>query len=240
MRYLILLLSLLITGPALAATPTFDAASNSGVKSNASSTASYNHTAGTLSNGIAICAVTSQDSTPGTISGVTYGGAAMTNVGTTQTIDTVTSHAFSLWYKLAPSAGASAVVATFSEVMNSHVVSCATYSNVNQSSPIGTPAAADNFDTVNPSEARVTVTSAVGEVVVAIAMFASATASGTTSHNSRASVLASSNHFHGLSDTSGAATVNMSWTLAESRNNGIYGVSLKPSTDNAGAPLFFD
>jgi hypothetical protein len=174
------------------------------------------------------------------LSGVTYGGAAMTNVGTTQSVDADTSQKFSLWYKLAPSAGASAVVATFSEVMNSHIVSCATYSNVNQSSPIGTPAAFDSFDTVNPSEARVTVTSAVGEVVVAVVTFTSATASGTTSQNSRASVLDSTNHFHGQSDAAGAATVNMSWTIAESKNSGIYGVSLKPSSDRrAVAPVVF-
>lgn len=247
MRYLFsLLLSLCLSSPAWAGTPTYDAASNSGNKPNESSTSSYSHTAGTLTNGIAIIAVTSQDSTPGVISGVTYGGSAATQCPTNSPVTVATNNAVSLWYYKSPPAGASAVVATFKvgevlEVMNSHVVSTVTYANVNQTDPIGTCASAGNFDTVAPSEARVTVTSAVGEVVAAIALFASSTTNTpTTSQNSRAVVLTSGTKSHCHIDAAGAATVNMSCADAGSIENAIIGVSLKPSVDGrARQPILF-
>jgi hypothetical protein len=148
------------TVPSWAATPTHDASSNSGVKSNESATSPYSsHTAGTLTNGIAIIRVSSQDTTPGTISGVIYNGVAATQCPTNSptSFDASSRSAISLWYYKAPPAGASAVVATLSEVMNAHIVSVSTYSNVNQAAPIGTCAAAVDFDTTAPSEARVTV-----------------------------------------------------------------------------------
>jgi hypothetical protein len=229
---LAIILALLLPAQNWAATPVHDASSNSGSQLNKTSTLAYSHTAGTLTNGIAVARVSSQDSTPGTISGVTYNGAAMTQCPTNSPAIFNTFSAISLWYYLNPPAGASAVVATFSEVMNDHIVNVSTYSNVDPSAPIGTCAKAVNFDTVNPSEARVTVTSAVGELVVGLGVMASATGAAATTNTSRANVLESTNTaFVGVEET-GAASVNLSVTLAESRNNAALGVSLKPSIDS--------
>ncbi len=230
---LTLLFCSLLASPGWAATPTHDVSSNSGVKSNESATSAYSHVAGTLANGIAIIRVSSQDTTPGTISGVTYNGAAAIQcpAGSPTSFASSNRNAISLWYYLSPPAGSAAVVATFSEVMNSHIVSVSTYSNVDQSSPIGTCNAAVNFDATAPSEARVTVSSAVGELVVAIGSFASSTNTPTSSHDVRAAVLNSGNHNHCGTDTAGAdTTVNMSCADAGSFSNAILGVSLKPSS----------
>lgn len=227
--------------------PTHDASSSSGTQSNVQNTGDgaapdYSHTAGTLTNGIAIVRVCSQDSTPGTITGVTYGGNACIQIGSA--VGPTASAKASLWYHLNPSAGSSAVVASFTEVMNAHTVSVSTYSDVDQSTPYvsraNNPQSANDFDTVNPSEARVTIDSAVGELVVAVALFVGPTVSGATAQNSRSSQLVSGNHFHGGSDADGAATVAMSWTLAQSQQNAILGVSLQAPVVTTVSPTTSD
>jgi hypothetical protein len=100
--FLLFLLGLAL--PASAATPAFDAASNSGVKNNVSSTSGYSHVAGTLTNGIAVCGVTFQDGT-GTVSSVTYGGAAMTLIGNVEEINGAPGNFLAIYYKLAPLLG---------------------------------------------------------------------------------------------------------------------------------------
>lgn len=243
MKKILLLIPLfcLLASPVLAATPTHDASSNSGAKTNESSTSAYTHTAGTLTSGVAIIRVSSQDSTPGTISGVTYNGAAATQIGSSACFSTSSRSCISLWYYKNPPSGASAVVATFSEVMNAHIVNVSTYSNVNQASPIGTANSATDFDIVNPSEARVTITSAVGELVVGLCAFATATGAATAAAGStdRGNVLLSTNTAHVGLEATGAASVNIGCTLAESRNNGALGVSLKPSVGPS-APIFLE
>jgi hypothetical protein len=239
-RYLLAgIFSLVLLTPVWALTPTHDASSSSGSKLNQQTTSGFTHTAGTISNGIAIIRVASQDSTPGTISGVTYNGQAATQCPTNSPLATGgggSQFVVSLWYYKLPPAGSSAVVASFSEVMNWHAIVVSTYANVNQTTPIGTCAAAADFDTTAPSEARVTVTSAVGELVVAVAGFRSTTNTPTTSQNNRGTALTSTTMSIGGSDADGAATVNMSWSDAGSFNNAIIGVSLKPSVDRRPVP----
>jgi len=217
------------------ATPAHDASSNSGSQLNKSSTNAYSHTAGTLTHGIAIIRVSAQDSTPGTLTGVTYNGAAATQIGTTATFASSNRHQLSLWYYLNPPAGASAVVATFSEVMNDHIVIVSTYSNVDQTTPIDTAniVTVIDFDTVNPSEGRATITSATGKLVVGAGYFASPTGAGATTNTSRGNVLESgTSNLIGLEDTAGASVV-LSCTISETVNNCVKGASLNSDSGEA-------
>lgn len=204
-----------------------DAASNSGVKVNQSSTSGYNHTGGSVTNGCAVILISYQDSTPGTISSVTYGGNTCTLVGTVHTHHT--SNGIAIYRLLAFPSGSQAVVVNFSEAMNSHIITTITYSGVHQTTPFGTTSAVDDFDTVNPARSEVTISSATGELVLAISQFTSATASATTGNTSRGSALDSGNHHHGACEEAGVASTVMAWDLAETRNNAILGVALKPA-----------
>ena len=88
-----------------------------------------------------------------------------------------------LWYRLLGSVGSAtpAIVATFSEIMNTHTVFISTYSGCDQASPLNTePAAVIDYDTVNLSNAQITVPTAVGETVVCLAAFNGSTVAATT------------------------------------------------------------
>jgi hypothetical protein len=243
---LVLLLSLLLSSPAWAATPTFDAVSENGSGAGVTNATSstHSHTAGTLTNGIAMVCVTTQDASVDH-DGVTYGGNVATQIGSTIANNNVAN---SLWYYLAPPAGASDVVANFGgDNMNTILVSVVTYANVNQSSPINTACgsgsglcSANNFDTTDPAEAQVTVTSAVGELVVGCGSIGSGSADPTTSNTLRSAMFIASNHRHGQVEAAGAATVDVDLSGAGNNFNTMLGISLKPSSRRPIAPIFLD
>jgi hypothetical protein len=181
-------------------------------------------------------ALTSQDAVPSP-SGVTYAGSAMTKIGSTRLFEG-NLNSVSLWYRVlgTSTAGAKAIVATFSQVQNSHMVSCSTYSGVHQTIPFVSratnPNSDVNFQQANPAIASVDVGSVTGERVFAIASFTGlATLDPTTSQTVLAMQRDVANHSHGFSTAAGAtSSVTMSWTVAQGAENGIIGVSIQEAT----------
>jgi hypothetical protein len=232
----ILLLNLLFPYQAHAATPTFDVANTPCVLTNESTTSACTHDPGVLSNGIALVAVTTQDGAATNMTALTYGGVSIiaNEIGKIQYAATCW---IGFYYYLSPPSTSQSVLATFDQVQNRHIISVRTYANVNQSAPLGTAVPVDDFDTASPSEARATVSSAAGEVVVDAAAMCSTTAASFTSttQTSRVNTGSASSHTHAGAEAAGAASVVMSWTLNESRNNGIIAVPLKPSSSRRAA-----
>lgn len=228
------LILLLWTSPSWAAI-TWDANSNSGAVAN-SQNPSHSHTRGAVcANPVAVIRVTSQDSTPGSLSSVTYGGSGATILsGTThkRADPSGTTVSRSIWIYKNPSSGSATVQANFSEVMNSSIISVSTYCGVDQTTTVGTAAEAENAS----GAASVTVSSAAGEVVVdVVAVDTGSDASLTVdaSQTERANVNSASNHRHGGSEEAGAASVAMSWALGGTRYWGSTGVALKPAAASA-------
>lgn len=231
MIYALSLLILLFASPSWAAV-SHDATSTS-TQNNISVGSGYTHTrGGTCPNAIAIASVNFQDSTPGTISGVTYNGSAMTAICTVSgcannALDAGGGNKIfaSLWYYKNPPSGASAVVPTFSESMNSVTIATSTYCGVDQTTPIGTAVTA----TQGLSAPSVTVTSAVGELVVDTVAGPDRTYTVDASQTQRSNFQDVGNHEHVSSEEAGASSVVMSWSLNSNGSTGSIGVPLKPA-----------
>jgi hypothetical protein len=221
--------------------PTHDATSTS--SQTAVTTPSYTHTRGvTCPNPVAITGVIWQDGTPATLSGVTYGGNAMTSLCTPgagctgNAMELDAGPAFnSLWIYKNPSSGGATVQATFSEVVNGVTIHTSTFCNVDQTTSTGTLAGAEGGATT----ASVVVTSAIGDLVtdsLAGNADGGANASYTVGagQTEQANFSVSGNHRHMASTEPGASTVTMSWTLSVAKTWGILGVALKPAADVGG------
>lgn len=217
------------------AAPVHDATSNSGALANVTNP-SYNHTRGAVcANPVAIIRVSSQDSTPGTLNSVTYGGNSATIMpGTTHKSIGAAGVYRSLWYYKNPPSGVSAVQPTFSESMNAVIVSTSTYCDVDQTASFGTAVEAEGASTT-PS---VTISSAAGELVVDVTAVDTGSDTTLTVHASqteRANINSANNHRHGGSEEEGAASVAMRWTLGAARFWGSTGVALKPAAAGVSA-----
>lgn len=228
MKYSIssLLALVLLSGGQVWAAITHDATSTS-AQTNVQNP-SYTHTRGaTCANPIAITKVTYQDSTPGTISSVTYGGSGMTQVGTTRdTTGSGNSDFVNIWQLVGVSAGGATVQANFSEVMNDVQISTSTYCGVHQGTPIGTAAGASSSGTT----VTVNVTSATGELVVDAAVI-SGTRTITVGGGQTERTNVQSNHRHVASDEPGAGTTTMSWTISSLQSWAQVAAPLKPAAD---------
>lgn len=202
-------------------------------------TPSYTHTRGAVcGNPVAVTTVTFQDSTPGTISGVTYGGAAMTSLcgagqGCTNNARQATgSNIFSsMWIYKNPSSGGATVQATFSESMNSVILSTSTYCGVDQTTPTGTFTSATDSN----SPVTVNVTSAAGELVVDGVGGADVTYTVGAGQTERSNLQDAGNHDHMSSDEPGAASVTMSWTQSASHYWATIAGPLKPAASTSTA-----
>lgn len=158
---------------------------------------------------------------------VTYGGNAMTLVDSI----TTTNAAVHLYRYLNPPLSAQNCAATWTGAATGwlEVIS---YSNVNQTTPLGTPAKASSNSSTTPS---VTVTSSAGELVidgVSAHVAFTGMGSGQTGRISEATVV----NVRG-SEEAGAASVVMDWTLGSASNWASIGVSLKPSAGGSAALL---
>ena len=198
---------------------------------------SYTHTRGvSCANPIAVIKLTYQDSTPGTISSVTYGGTGATQVGSTQDTTAAGNKEFvNLWRVVGVASGGSTVQANFSEVMNDVQISTSTYCGVHQGTPFGTAAGASN---VGNTTVTVNVSSAADEVVVDVAVISGTrTITVGAGQNERTNV--QSNHRHVASDETGAATTTMSWTISSLQSWAQVAAPLKPAaaTTNCGGRM---
>jgi hypothetical protein len=115
------------------------------------------HTTSAASNRLMLVGISHTKDDP-TINSVTYGGVALTALGTAQASDFRTR----IYSLIAPASGTANVVVTFSaRPSKGAIVTVSTYSGVNQTTPLGTLAAASG-DSATPS---VAVTSVSGDLV---------------------------------------------------------------------------
>lgn len=207
-------------------TITLDAAT---VTNNGSSVTSltFSHTVtASQSNLILIVfAAMGNSSTPKSVTGVTYGGVAMTLLKDgTQSLEYN-----SAWYLLNPPTGANNVVITGSEAdyING---GAASFYGVDQTTGVHNATVA----TGNSTTPSVTVTSATGELVVDGFLFGysetiSAGASQTILYNQK---LSTANRTIGASTQAGASSVTNSWTASAAHNWVDIGFSLIPASSS--------
>ncbi len=193
------------------------------------STLSWSHTvSGT--NRLLIVSVAMGPTAAITVSGITYGGAALTLIGVADnTCCSPGRPRVEMWRLVAPATGANTVVVTLSGANGSVIGTAVSYTGVDQTTPLGTFANTSG-STATPS---VTVTSAAGELVQdalgwETALNTATVAAGqtqqwnvTTAPNDKAR--------SGGSTEAGAASVVMSWTLSGASRWSQGGVSIKPA-----------
>lgn len=125
----------------------FDAAGTSGTTFDVStSTLTFNHTVGSLTNGILMAFPGSEAvASPVTASGITYAGSSLTQVTSALSSGTSAGGLIALttdaWRKLAPASGSNNVVVTFGGVALV-VAHSGSFQGVDQTTPTGTPALA--------------------------------------------------------------------------------------------------
>ncbi|MFA5974317.1 MAG: Calx-beta domain-containing protein, partial [Lentimicrobiaceae bacterium] len=134
-------------------------------------TLSFSHTPGTGSNRLLLVAISvgntgvSDETAPGTITGVTFGGTAMTLVNTAYSGNATRSYIYQM---VNPTASPSAnVVITIGTKASGVIASATTFTGVNQTTPLGTA----NGYVANGSDAFITgaLSSASGELVYSTA-----------------------------------------------------------------------
>jgi hypothetical protein len=198
-------------------------------------TITVNHTVGGgCTNPIIITSVAWQLAPVGTISSLTIGGSAGTNIDG-QTYNG-TDHRIELWKRKGVSTGSNSVVANFSGTPNSITMRVSSYCGVDQTTETGTAAKATQ--TTDP--VTVTASSASGELVVdaaAIGGSAIQTLTVGAGQTQRANFFQDqTNHVHAGSEEAGGASVVMSWTIGDvGAEWAIIAVPLKPAAAATGA-----
>ena len=159
-----------------------------------------------------------------TITGATYGGTALTLIGTKQSANS----RMALYYLINPTVGTANVVITISAGVTDVAVGAVSLTEVDQTTPLGTFASAAGTNTAAPS---VTVSSATGELVLETVSIKSPPSPGTlgSGQTSWWSIYNSGLHSSAGSTKSGASSVTMSRTLTGNGNWAIGAVPLKPA-----------
>lgn len=182
---------------------TFDAATGNKVGSGTTNT--WSHTTGAGSNRILIVAV----DTGLTITSVTYGGVALTQLGI-EDYNGNTEH-LSLWYLLAPVSGAASVVATASGT-TFIIAASASYAGVAQSSTFGTLAKNNGVGTASTN--AVSTTSSNQTVVDTVNNGAASAVTQTAGQTLRIQPVSSG---VGLGDIAATgASMTLSWSFTNS------------------------
>jgi hypothetical protein len=177
--------------------------------------ASFAHTA-TGSNRLAIVCIGYVDPSQAVISTVTYGGAAMTLIGSPPA-------GLAMYRLVAPATGSQTVVVGWDAFTSNGKLGVITYTNVDQTTPLGTFASASGAS----STAEVNVSSATGELVNDCMFALAGTITIGAGQTSRWEQEASGVGV-GSSTEAGAPTVTMSWSLSAVEDWNIGGVSIKP------------
>ena len=196
----------------------FDAAS---VATAETATLTWSHTVGAGGVNRIIIVGVSAALEGGVVTGVTYAGQPLTQIGGQTDIDGITR--VELWYKVAPPTGANDVVVSLS--VSAGVVGGATsWTGVDQTTPLGTAA----FTSSESSLATVDVSSAVGEVVVDVVSTEAAAVTVGPGQAQRWNLFPGTVVGGGSSEPGAAPTVTMSWT-STTAFWAIGGVSMKPA-----------
>lgn len=211
--------------------PVFDVASSSvGV---AVAGLTWSHTC-TGANGCLTVGVGSGAVTPHATSTVTYNSEALTELHDGVTVN---AHA-SGHYLVAPATGSAlSIVVTLSGTDDEVICGAASYTSVDQSTPVGTP----NSDGNTTTTATVTIAAVVGDLVVDQMYYANwglgdphAAGAGQTERVNRTDS-GDGTGFLGLSEEAGAASVVMSWSVAAGSWR-AGGVSLVGFVDTSTSP----
>lgn len=182
------------------------------------STTSYTvaHTNTATTNTCMTVGVSVGDTAGRVVSGVTYNGVALTQIGTTQGVDTGGggNGSLSAWRLLAPATGANNVVITFNAALTTSAgvsVCCIqTWDNVNQTTPTSNVTQAGG----NGTTATRTVTSATNSRVIALTNGGSDySASAATNRNQNNLSTLTGGGCASMSDRAGSASEVMSFTL---------------------------
>ena len=189
----------------------FDAASSA---TGSGTSLTWSHTVGVGGTNRLLVVSIATDTTP--VSGVTYGGQALTLIG--GQIDPDDASRVGLWYLVAPPTGTNNIVATFAEGTDA-IGGSTSWTGVNQTTPLGTAV----FASGEGGTAAVTVASAAGEVVVdALATIDIETRTVGSGQTERWNLDEGDLGGAG-SSVSGAAAVNMSWAA-----NGFWAIGAVP------------
>lgn len=203
-----------------------DTFSKTGAASGSSLT--FSHTV-TGSDAYLVVIAAARDLTPGSVSSVTYNGGALSLLVTTGTF--FTFNYLEMWGGIPNDTSGTPhnIVVTYSASQTNIEAGAVSFTGVDQSASTGTAV----HNEVGATSVSVTVTSAAGEMVVDGVYEAAGldlTAGQTeqwTENGSGRGVNA------GMETAAGAASVNMSWSIASGQELGIVAVPLKPTS----APL---
>lgn len=193
----------------------FDAASST---SGVSTGLTWAHTVGAAGTNRILVVGISFDLRGSSITGVTYGGQALTFIGSSSSAKT----RMELWYIVAPPTGTNNVVVTGIGIAEK-IGGATSWAGVHQTAPLGTAAFALGTSTT-PS---VNVTSAAGEVVVDTLATIDAESVTVGAGQTQRWNVSQGDYRGGGSSAPGAATVTMSWTLPSSFQWSIGAVPLK-------------
>lgn len=233
-----LLLTLIIwlgpLGHLWAAPPVFDAQSNE-TMFDATSMGWDLVVGGGCANNIVIVSVGHYNATATTLTGVTVGGSAATQIATQADTESSSENRLTTFYRKGVGTGTKAIAVTFSGNNGVAVGSARSYCDVDQTTPLGT--AASNH--TNSSTATVDVTSTTGELVVdsslIISLPTTATVGGGQTQQANFTDLTEANFRLVESDEAGANPTTMSWSLSEARYFISIGVPLKPVSAASGS-----
>ena len=160
--------------------------------------------------------VTVNQQNTGTVSGITYGGVALTQLNTIAS----SGNRLDVWYLLAPTVGTANIIVSFSG-NTSATVQAYTMMGVNQTTPFGTPA----YTTTNGTSVSLTPSTSVGQTVLDFLGLGS-TSSGATTTAGQTPIQyeVSGTQVETLQDykTATAGTTTMSYALAPAPGNLIY------------------
>ena len=186
-----------------------------------SATFTVTHATGTGSNRLMLVGISQKNKT---VSSVTYGGTALTLVGEILTNGNARMHLYSL---LNPTSGTANVVITLNANPDKGIaVGVTTFTNVDQTTPLGTFAGTENKTTMP----TVAVTSATGELVYDVVSLRNTTMTVGSGQTQLYNIDTGGEiQGGGASTKPGAASVTMSWTAAGSQDWAIGAVSIKPA-----------
>lgn len=212
--------------------PVFDATGST--SDSATTSVTHSHTVlASSQNRLLLVGISIEDGAPADPSGVTYNGVAMTKVSS---VTNSTAHA-ALYQLVAPATGANNVVVSFSSTMDDVVVGAVSFTNVDQTTPLGT-AVTNTGSSTTPT---VSVTAVVGNVVVDVVGHTGTTTptvngSQTQMWNS-AGGASNSRHFASR-ETAGGTTVAMDWSGAANSAWASVGVAVKHTLSTATSTTF--
>ena len=230
---LVVLMALLLASSGVAqAAVTVDAVSETNVND---TVMTWRHTVGAVSDGLLLVGVSIRDATK-TVTGVTYGGQALTLLGTRNSDDN--SVRIELWYLLAPAAGTADVTVTLS-TKGKMVGGAVSYGGVDPSSPFG-PFVSTISAGQGTSDPTLTLFSTSGDLVqdvVVVEGSAQALTAGpgqterwNGSFAPGGGAVGGGALAGGGSTAPGAASVTMSWTKAKKGRWVIGALSIHPTS----------